>query len=97
MYVIKTTGNKGVLYLADRNKTKEYWWTYEIKLVMKFNSLVEADRMATKLKHNNPTVITLDEAYKIRSKITSDYLNNKIDNMRGYDPGDSEYWDNKDF
>ena len=81
MYVIKKTGKKGILFMADRTKTKRYWWTYAMNLVMKFKSLVEADKVATKLKYNDATVITLDEAYKIREKIESDYLERELENL----------------
>lgn len=81
MYVIKTSGTKGILFLADRNKTKRYWWTYAMNLVMKFKSLVEADKVATKLKYNNATVITLDEAYRIRAKVEREYEESKVERI----------------
>lgn len=81
MYVIKTNGEKGILFLADRNKTKRYWWTYAMNLVMKFKSLVEADRVATRLKYNNATVISLDEAYRIRERIESAYEKERTERM----------------
>lgn len=92
MYVIKTTGKKGILFMADRTKTKRFWWTYAMNLVMKFTSKVEAWKVASRLRYNNAEVISLDEAYKIRENIE------KIRESREcYDEGDSEYWDGKDF
>jgi hypothetical protein len=76
MYVIKTSGKKGVLFLADRNKTQKYWWTYALHLVMKFTSLWEADKVARKYKFNDPTVITYDEACRIRRGIERDHIDN---------------------
>ena len=94
MYVIKTSGKKGILFLVDRTKTEKYWWTYNLNLVMKFNSLIEADKVATNLKYNDATVITLDEAYKIRNKIETGHDKRKIESE--LDNIESEYpegWD----
>lgn len=60
---------------------KRYWWTYAMNLVMKFKSLVEADKVATKLKYNNATVITLDEAYRIRAKVEREYEESKVERI----------------
>lgn len=85
---------------VDRSKTKRYWWTYDLSLVMKFKSLIEADKVASNYKFNDPTVVTLSEAFNIRNQITETYEKNKRHfdyTKEDYDPGDSEYWGQKDF
>ena len=90
MYVIKTIGKKGTLFLVDRKKTKKYWWTYKIELAMIFLSIVTADKVATGYKYNSPTVITLDEAKRIRKKIEDKHYRCNFDDientMHPFDP-----------
>lgn len=47
----RTLCNK--LYLVDRRKTKEHWWTDNIKLAITFPSRKLAEIQATKYKYNN--------------------------------------------
>jgi len=72
MYVIVTDSIKqhGVsLFLVDRSKTKSSWW--ETKLsnnVLYMYNLRKALRICSKLKHNNPRVVTVEEARKLSNK-----------------------------
>jgi len=86
------------LFLADRHKTKRYWWTYNLNLAIIFTSQQAAIAKKESLKYGSFRVITTQEAISIRSKADDVHERemDKIDYMNNYDPGDSEYWDNKD-
>lgn len=45
------------LALVDRTKTKEKWWTQELKNIMRFESKDAADLACSKLKYGNPQVV----------------------------------------
>ena len=90
------------LYLADRNKTKSFWWTYKLSFAFEFISREEAQKKADSLKYGSFSVITKNEAISIRIKADNHHeaevekKRDRFDYMHNYDPGDSEYWDNKD-
>jgi len=72
-YVIKTTGEKGILFLVDRNITKKFWWSYKLSIVKRFKTREDAEKACSKLNFNSPVVITFSEAQQIRDEIESNY------------------------
>jgi hypothetical protein len=87
------------LYLVDRTKTKAFWWTYKLSLAMKFNSEKAAQKACGKLKYGCCRVITEQEAVNIRKDANEVHEKEKACSIlyEDYDPGDSEYWNQKDF
>ena len=69
MYVITTKSRKDpgiTLFLIDRTKTKKQWWSAELNNnTLYMRNKRAAVRICTKLKHNNPQVISLEEARSI--------------------------------
>ena len=47
------------LYLVDRNKTKDFWWSPNSKFAMKFIKKSCAETQAKKYKYNNVKVIKI--------------------------------------
>lgn len=47
------------LYLIDRNKTKDFWWSFNTKFAMKFIKKSSANFQAKKYKYNNVKVIKI--------------------------------------
>jgi len=90
------------LYMADRSKTKSFWWTYKLSLAMEYYSREEAQKKADTFKYGTFRVITKSEAMAIRFRADSKHeemieeRRERFDYMHNYDPGDSEYWDNSD-
>ena len=91
------------LFFVDRNKTKKFWWSYLLCYAMYFTSREVAQAKADSLEYGVLRVITENEARSIRNHADfehekeMDKLADKRDYMNNYDPGDSEYWDHKDF
>ena len=65
IYIITTQTEKGILFLADRNKTKEYWWTKDWYMAFKYFNKEAANKRALEFTNPPAKVITLDEAKKI--------------------------------
>jgi uncharacterized protein YigA (DUF484 family) len=65
-YVIKVDKEDGgILLLADRNKTKELWWTDNWFLAFRYFNKEAANKRAGELTNPKATVITLEEARRI--------------------------------
>ena len=47
------------LYLVDRNKTKDFWWSPNSKFAMKFIKKSCAEFQAKKYKYNNAKVVKI--------------------------------------
>lgn len=47
------------LYLVDRNKTKDFWWSFNTTFAMKFIKESSAKFQAKKYKYNNVKVIEI--------------------------------------
>ena len=47
------------LYLVDRNKTKDFWWSFNTTIAMKFIKKSAANFQARKYKYNNVKVIKI--------------------------------------
>ena len=47
------------LYLVDRNKTKDFWWSFNTIFAMKFIKKSAANFQAKKYKYNNVKVIKI--------------------------------------
>ena len=86
------------LYLVDRAKTKKFWWSYLLRYAILFTSREEAQKKADSLKYGVFKVITEYEAKLIRQNADLRHENeiDNYDSMNNQDPGDSEYWNNKD-
>lgn len=48
--------------MIDRTKSRKGFWSCRLTDILIINSIEEANRIVSKLKYNNPRVITLDEA-----------------------------------
>ena len=102
MYLIRKKSDV-LLFLADRNKTKKYWWTYSVYLAMKFHSFTVAKDKVNSLKYGEFEIISEVEAYRLRDTVDKKHtekMRQWNDNyiMAGdYDEGDSEYWNDKDI
>lgn len=47
------------LFLVDRNKTKSFWWSHDVRFAMLFNSKKAALVIANKYKYNNVQVVEI--------------------------------------
>ncbi len=45
--------------MVDRNKTKDFWWSFNTKFAMKFIKKSSANFQAKKYKYNNVKVIKI--------------------------------------
>lgn len=64
-YVVMTQGRKGMfLFLVDRKKIKNKWWSYDWVEAIQFYKKSAAKIQVSKLKYKSPEVITIDEAIK---------------------------------
>lgn len=60
--------NPGIkLFLADRKKTKDQWWTSRLELALIYNRESAAKVHSQKYKFNNPAVITYSKAKSVAS------------------------------
>lgn len=78
MYCIMTDSRENerqCVGLVDRTKTKRKWWTAtEVKLLIVFRDKAAADRHCRKYKHNNPRVVSYQEAFDtLRYQDTPDF------------------------
>jgi hypothetical protein len=56
------------LFLADRNKTKQMWWTGSLGLAIRFTSDIAAQAAASRLRFNTPRVVSAIEATEMASR-----------------------------
>ena len=61
-YVILLRTIYGNLYLVDRNKTQNIWWSRDPYYAMLFNKKEAAEFQLRKLRFNNPRIIQIDES-----------------------------------
>lgn len=66
MYILRKISSD-LLFYVDRNKTKKYWWSYDLKYAMVFNSKTEAEKVMNRLKYGTFEIITLKEAKEKRA------------------------------
>lgn len=66
MYILRKISSD-LLFYVDRNKTKKYWWSYDLKYAMIFTSKLEAEKVMNRLKYGKFEVITLKEAKEKRA------------------------------
>lgn len=65
-FTVMTHGQDNMyLFLVDRTKIKNRWWSYDWTDAMQFNKESAAKVQASKLRYKEPTVITIDEAIKL--------------------------------
>jgi len=97
-YLIQKVSNCP-LFMADRNKTKSFWWTYKLSYAMQFTSMQVALDKKNTLKFGSFRVITLNEARSIRQRADDKHEEriDRLEYMNDQDPGDTEYWNNKDY
>ena len=63
MYLIASEGRNNItLFLIDRKQDKSKWWTSSLHNAMIFMNESVARKQCSKLRYNNPDVITLSEA-----------------------------------
>lgn len=77
-YLIKKTSDE-LLFYVDRNKTKRFWWSYDLSFAMYFTSQSEAQRVADNLKFGVFTVIDEDRARLIRKWRDREHEMHRID------------------
>ena len=62
-FVVAMDGKNGeTLFLVDRSKTKEYWWSLKLDKALIYNSKYPAKKRANTLLYGNVYVLTLDQA-----------------------------------
>jgi len=73
-YVVMTHGRKGMfLFLVDRSKTKNQWWSYDWTDAMQFHKESAAKIQAGKLRFKEPKVITIDRAIELSKENDRNY------------------------
>lgn len=71
-YLIMTKSRKfngEYCFLVDRNKCKDRWWTSLTETAIVFNKLSAAEWSLNNYTHNDPIIVTLQEAKDIVSKL----------------------------
>lgn len=69
-----THGRKGMfLFLVDRNKHKNKWWSYDWSDAIQFTSLDAANIQSSKYKYKSPSVITITEAIRLSKENDKNY------------------------
>lgn len=63
LYVVTQESREdgGLLLLADRKKTKAFWWTRDLNYAITFRRKSVADEAASKYKFNNAKVQKLSD------------------------------------
>lgn len=80
-YIVMTNGRKGMfLFLVDRTKIKNRWWSYDWIDAMQFQKESAAKIQAKKLKYKSPEVISTRTAIKLSKE-----------NDRNFDYGSLEH------
>ena len=65
-YVVMTNGRKGMyLFLVDRKKINNRWWSTDWSDAMQFQKESAAGIQAAKLKYKSPEVISIDTAIQL--------------------------------
>lgn len=68
-FVIITQGRKNMtLFLVNRAKIKDRWWSYDCFDAIKFFNLESAKTQAKKLRFKNPEVISFNTAKVLSSR-----------------------------
>lgn len=70
-YVMQESKDGYALFLVDRSKIRDRWWTTDIEEAISFHSDVSALRQVQKLSKNSPKVITSEiiDSYVYRNQI----------------------------
>lgn len=71
-YIIVTKSRKfegEFCFLVDRKKCQSQWWTSTIEKAMVFNKLSAAEWSLNRYQHNEPTIVTMQEAASIMDKL----------------------------
>jgi len=64
-YIITRSGRNGeTLFLVDRKKIKDRWWSTNLMDAIQFNKESAANYSANRLKYGNPEVLNWHEAVK---------------------------------
>lgn len=58
--VIKAKSGKR-LFLADREKVRDRWWTPDMRLAVEFRSYSTADSVRKRFYYNDPKIISYQE------------------------------------
>jgi len=66
------------LFLVDRAKTKQKWWSDSILFAKSFKTKDQANKALERLKYNDPRVVELNEAKAIDSENTAIITENSI-------------------
>jgi hypothetical protein len=62
-YYVTTKGKGNVtLFLVDRSKTKQHWWTLSLINAMSFRNESAAEYSAKRLRYKTPSVVNSKEA-----------------------------------
>ena len=65
-YTVMTRGRKGMfLFLVDRSRIKNRWWSYDWSDAMRFTKESAAKTQASKLRYKHPEVITTSKAIEL--------------------------------
>jgi len=65
-YIVMTKGRKGMyLFLVDRRKIKNRWWSTDWSESIQFQKESAAKIQAAKLKYKSPKVISIDNAIEL--------------------------------
>ncbi len=65
-YIVMTNGRKGMyLFLVDRKKINNRWWSTDWSDAMQFQKESAAGIQAAKLKYKSPKVIRIDTAIEL--------------------------------
>lgn len=76
MYIVTTKGRENMhLFLVDRTKIKDRWWSYKWDDAIIFQKLKAAQTQIKKLRYRSPEVITLNQAKLLTRK---NDINNKL-------------------
>jgi hypothetical protein len=75
-------GKNGIfLFLVDRNKVKEKWWTTNLNQAIQFQKHTAAEIQAKKLNFGNPEVVNYDTALKLVMENERNYDYNKEEHI----------------
>ena len=86
-YIVTTVSRKEKevnLFLMDRSKTKAFWWNDRLSNdILYIRNIEKARSIIKKLKHNNPRIITLEEAKTLetQNKIVRNFMSKQNKNL----------------
>ena len=74
MYVIATDSRRKdeTLFMVDRNRQRASFWSNRLDDAMKYGDKSAAQQKATKLRFNQPRVLTLQDAARIAGEQARD-------------------------